>query len=182
MEPAITESCDSFLGEFTDDGRNSTPDQQLVVIGSPKPDRAPRPHPYPFIPPTSRDSRTARAFWVRVLERFTEPLGSTGGRRRVTDESKAAPGIAVVECASRSAAGENPPETGPAWHRLQRRGEEVDLGDQAYLVLYSRTTGRAGKTTETAAAIPWTEIVSLVFKVEQPTRQRAAQRKRPKAG
>jgi hypothetical protein len=116
-------------------------------------------------PPTQEASVATKRFWLRAIEKFTEPVDGEPNRRtaRMSRERDRNP-IRITSGAHR--AGESP-------ELLQRPeshwGFEIDTTDDYFLILYhQKAINIDGKVqnVRTAITIPWVDLKGFQAEVE----------------
>src|SRR5437016_28801 len=104
-------------------------------------------------PPFTEATTAARASWLRIVQRFTEPVPENESRLRVRgSEGSRSPSIWVGLRGSVN--GER---------ASAHAGTEVDVTDKQFLLLFSKVDSDNHEPCCRTTAIPWTEISSIQF-------------------
>jgi hypothetical protein len=172
LDPSLapTIGC-RIIAEFDDDaGAFASAEPEYVplpkaagAMPGPAPEAAAAPA---FSPPSRAAASAAKKCWLKVLHRFTKHVPEKKNRLRLPDAEPGA-GRILVECslpASRSGAESR------TW-----AGDEVDVADKDYLVLFGRRAvdrrpedpGSHLRIAESSIPVLWTDIVNIRFEVER---------------
>lgn len=145
MEPAAAEtiSCDS-LEVFEDDVSSfAAREPEFVSVPGRRPNSA---------SPSAEDARNG---WLKVIERFTEPISGTKDCLRAA--GAAGKRTISILCRRRTPGLTSPPT------RLE--GEELNPTDRSCLILFTTEDETVPRVTSTL--IPWTDIVHMTFPLRQ---------------
>jgi hypothetical protein len=142
-----TISCDR-LQVFNDDASTFTEAEAEFASSS-----RPR-HICPSRRPTAKDTAAARACWLKIIRRFAKAVPGKKNLLRVQE------GVTDQSCIWIK-------YPHPFSGTVGLRGEELDVADKTYLVVFLTRTDTNG-TRIVSSAIPWFEIESIVFRLRQP--------------
>jgi hypothetical protein len=115
------------------------------------------------VAPSGEAIAAARKCWLKVIQRFTEPVPGKKKHRRVIGGSIGIQHVAVrLAYPLGRAAGQN----GTCLGASNIFGDELDCGDKSYLVI-CRTETDAGSSRMVASAVAWVEIAQVIFPLSQ---------------
>jgi hypothetical protein len=104
--------------------------------------------------PTEEDKTAARDCWLKVISRFAKARPGKKGLLRVREGVTDQPTIVIRRAQ-------------PLAGTVSLRGEELDVTDKTYLVLFATETDTNG-TRIVSSAVPWFEIESIAFRLRPP--------------
>jgi hypothetical protein len=103
--------------------------------------------------PTAEDTAAARDCWLKVISRFAKARPGKKNLLRVRDGVIGQPAV-VIRGAQ------------PFSGTVALAGDELDVTDKTYLVLFATETDTNG-TRIVSSAVPWFEIESITFRLRQ---------------
>ncbi len=154
--PTIGVGC-RIIAEFEDDASAvTTAEPEFVPVNA-------LPFPVILVParanspltlfPPSEEATTARTSWLRIVQRFTEPVPENEGRLRVLgSEGPRHPSLSIGLRGRTN--GEKP---------CAYVGTEVDVTDKQILLLFHKVGDESNEPRWRTTAIPWTEISNIQF-------------------
>src|SRR5262245_60219188 len=101
--------------------------------------------------PTAEDIAAARDCWLKVISRFAKTRPGKKNLLRVREGVTDQPTIVIRHAQ-------------PLVGTVSLRGEELDVTDKTYLVLFATETDTNG-TRLVSSAVPWFEIESIAFRL-----------------
>jgi hypothetical protein len=103
--------------------------------------------------PTEEDKTAARDCWLKVIRRFTKAVPGKKNGLRVRDGVTSQPAVVIRRAQPYSGS-------------IGLGGDELDVTDKTYLVLFATETDTNG-TRIVSSAVPWFEIESITFRLRQ---------------